>query len=40
VVNDGDPFELTEEKESETEVAESTMYWETTTSEDEDQFSV
>jgi len=40
VVNNGDPFELTEEEESETEVTESTMYWETTTSEDEDQVSV
>jgi len=40
VVDDGDPFELTKEKESETEVTESTMYWDTTTSEDEDQVSV
>jgi len=37
VVDDG---ELTEEEESETEVTESTMYWETTTSEDEEQVSV
>jgi len=37
VVEDADPFELTEEEESETEV---TMHWETTTSEDEEQTPV
>jgi len=32
VVEDADPFEFTEEEESEIETTESTMYWETTTS--------
>jgi len=35
VVEDADPFELTEEEESEMEVTESTMHCETTASEDE-----
>jgi len=40
VVEDADPFELTKEEESETEVTESTMHWETTTSEGEEQIPV
>ena len=40
VVEDADPFELAEEEESETEVTESTLHWETTTSEDEEQIPV
>jgi len=40
VVEDADPFELTEEEETEMEVTESTMYWETTASGDEEQTPV
>ena len=40
VVEDEDTFEFTEEEESETEPTESTMNWESTTSEDEEQILV
>ena len=40
VIEDSDPFELTEEEESEADVTGSTFYQDTTTSEDEGQIPI